>query len=352
MVPSCRLTVVNVHTDITTHHLHSYMYTIHMNIVVGVLRGGPSRKYNKSLETGNAMLSHLSRDRYVPRDIFIDKKGMWHVAGKPVSPTRVLDMVDVVLVGLHGEYAQDGEIQKILERHGVPYSGSNSFASFLSAHKVFAKKYAGENNIRTPRYVLIESSDDITNSAIASVQSFIPPVVVKPVKLDSSVWAFFATGYPEVKKIASMLFNESAQGVILEEYIRGHIVKVGVVEHFRGKELYTLPPAEIITPINKDFSSFNTKTEDNTKSISCPAVLSKAQKEEMERDAVTIHRVLGLRHYSVSDFIITPHGVYYVKTNSLPELTQGSVFATMLESVGVKSPDFTEHLINLALRKV
>ncbi len=323
-----------------------------MNIVVGVLRGGPSHEYDASLETGYSMLSHLSRERYVPRDIFIDKKGMWYVAGKPVSPKRVLDMTDVILVGLHGEYAQDGEIQKILERHGVPYSGSNSFASFLSAHKVFAKKYAGENNIRTPRYVLIESQDDITDSAIASVQSFIPPVVVKPVRLDSSIGTSFATGYPEVKEAVSSLFNTGTQSVIIEEYIRGRSVKVGVIEHFREKELYTLPPAEIIVTTNKGFASSDaTEGENNIRNIYCPITLSKSQKEEIERNAIMMHRVLGLRHYSCSDFIVTPHAVYYIKTNSLPKLTQGFIFSTMLEAVGETQPNFTEHLINLALHK-
>jgi D-alanine-D-alanine ligase len=32
--------------------------------------------------------------------------------------------VDVVIVGLHGEYGEDGEVQKVLERYGVPYTGS------------------------------------------------------------------------------------------------------------------------------------------------------------------------------------------------------------------------------------
>ncbi len=323
-----------------------------MNIVVGVLRGGPSREYDTSLETGNVLLSHLPPERYTPRDIFIDRSGVWHVAGRSVSPTRVLEMVDVVLVGLHGEYGEDGEVQKILEQHGVPYSGSNSFASFISAHKVFAKKYAGENKIHTPRYVLIETPDDISDSVITAVRAFIPPVVVKPVRWGSSVGVSLATGYLEVQKAAATLFDGGAQNVLLEEYIRGREVAVGVIENFRTEELYTLPVAEITSIGNDGFLSYDAKKNDGGIKISCPAAFSKSQKEELSQSAMTMHRALGLRHYSRSDFIVTPHSIHYIETNSLPGLTTHSIFPAMLEAIGEPSQNFTEHLISLALRRV
>ncbi|HEC94200.1 MAG TPA: hypothetical protein ENI56_02395 [Candidatus Kaiserbacteria bacterium] len=327
------------------------MYTIGMNIVVGVLRGGPSHEYETSLATGNVLLSHLLPERYTPRDIFIDKTGVWHVAGRPVSPVRVLEMVDVVLVGLHGEYGEDGEVQKILERHGVPYSGSNSFASFLAMHKVFAKKYAGENKIHTPRYVLIESPDDIADSIMTAVRAFIPPVVVKPVRWGSSVGVSLSTGYPQVHEAAVALFDEGAQNVLLEEYVRGREASVGVIENFRGEELYTLPVAEIIATRNEEFLSSDVKKNDEGIKISCPATFSKSQKEELLQSAMAMHRSLGLRHYSRSDFIVTPHSIHYIETHSLPELAEKSIFPAMLEAVGEPSPNFTEHLINLALSK-
>ncbi|TSC64041.1 MAG: D-alanine--D-alanine ligase, partial [Parcubacteria group bacterium Gr01-1014_91] len=75
-----------------------------MQTVVGVLRGGPSREHEVSLRTGAAMLAALPEERYAARDIYIDKKGQWHDRGRPTEPERVLRQLDVVLVGLHGEY--------------------------------------------------------------------------------------------------------------------------------------------------------------------------------------------------------------------------------------------------------
>ncbi len=333
-----------------TQSLHACVILYAMNIVVGVLRGGPSHKYDKSLETGRVMLSNLSHEQYVPRDIFIDKKGVWHVAGKAMSPTRILEMVDVVLVGLHGEYGEDGEVQKILQSHGVPYSGSNSYASFLATHKVFAKKYANENNVLTPRYILIESPSNIENSAHVAVRSFIPPVVVKPARLDSSNSISFATGYQELQESISTLFKAGTQNVLLEEYIRGKNVTVGVIEHFRSEKFYTLPPAQVISVDNDDSAISQAKGNSVEVNVLCPATLSPSQKDELKNVAIMMHRVLGLRHYSSSDFIVTPHNTYHLKTNPLPRLAEQSVFPKMLEAVGEAPSHFTQHLINLALR--
>ena len=57
---------------------------------VGILRGGTSSEYNLSLKTGAAMLAALPEDRYATRDIFIDKRGLWHVRGIATDPVGAL----------------------------------------------------------------------------------------------------------------------------------------------------------------------------------------------------------------------------------------------------------------------
>jgi len=62
-----------------------------------------------------------------------------------------------------------------------------------------------------------------------------------------------------------------------------------------------------------------------------------------------MHRALGLRHYSRSDFIVTPKGIYYLETNTLPGLTTESLLPKALAAIGVSFRDFLAHLVNLAL---
>lgn len=185
--------------------------------VVGVLRGGPSQEHDVSLKTGNAILTHLPTEHFTARDIYIDRQGNWHVQGKQTTPSKALQMVDVAIVGLHGEFGEDGEVQKILEMHGVPYTGSDSFASYHAMHKVLAKEKAKEVQVRTPLYRYIEESSDIDALVSEVVRTFHPPVVVKPVRWGSSVGVSMVGGYAPIHAAVTELLKAGAGGVLIED---------------------------------------------------------------------------------------------------------------------------------------
>src|SRR5262249_14112407 len=151
-------------------------------------------EHDVSLKTGAAILENLSPEKYTPKDIYIDRAGTWHVQGRPVSPADALRSVDVVIIGLHGEYGEDGEVQKLLERFGVPYTGSAPFPSFVAMHKVMAKERAKEAGVLTPAYRFVE--DEATADSVLRdvIRSFQQPVVVKPVRWGSSVGVSMVSG--------------------------------------------------------------------------------------------------------------------------------------------------------------
>lgn len=317
--------------------------------MVAVLRGGPSREHDVSLKSGHAITSSLPKEHFTARDIYIDRAGVWHEKGIPTPPEKVLRGVDVVLLGLHGEYGEDGEVQKLLERFGVPYAGSNSFASYVAMHKVLAKEKAKEAGLLTPKYRFIEEGADVEEVAREINRSFLQPVIVKPVKWGSSVGVSLVHGYAPLVESIRALLEEGAQGVLVEEVIRGVEATAGVVEHMRGEALYALPPVEIIPP-GKDFFSYDAKYTGTTKEV-CPGNFTRAISDQLMDHARTMHSTLGLRHYSRSDFIVSSRGVYYLETNTLPGLTSESLFPKSLASVGITLPEFFSHLTELALRK-
>lgn len=315
--------------------------------VVGVLRGGPSREHEVSLASGHAIISSLPPERYTVRDIYIDKQGNWHERGLPTTPGATLRTIDVAVIGLHGEYGEDGEVQKILERFGVPYTGSDSFSSFTAMHKVLAKEKAKDMGLLTAKYQFIQSDSDVEHMVREVVRTFPMPVVVKPVKWGSSVGVSLLTGYLPILTAVQQLLADDAGGVLIEEYIRGTEATAGVVEGLRGEKRYLLPPVEIVPP-GSDFFSYDAKYSGSSTEI-CPARFPKATNLELARQAQVMHDALGLRHYSRTDFIVSPKGIYYLETNTLPGLTGESLFPKSLAAVGVSFPDFLSHLIDLAL---
>lgn len=320
-----------------------------MQTIVGVLRGGPSREHEVSLKTGAAILANLSGDRFITRDIYIDKQGQWHDRGRVTTPERVLRQIDIALLGLHGEYGEDGEVQKTLERFGVPYTGSDSFGSYLAMHKLMSKMQAQEAGLLVPAFHHVGRVEENEAAASDCVRTFHQPVVVKPIGWGSSVGVSIVGGYAPVRAAIEKLFAEGAQSVLIEEYIRGREATVGVVEHLRGEALYALPSIEIVPP-KEDFFSYGAKYSGETSEI-CPGNFSRVTTEELQRAAKMMHRTLGLRHYSRSDFIVAPKGIYYLETNTLPGLTTESLLPKALASVGISFTDFLSHLIDLALGK-
>ncbi|MCR4276460.1 MAG: D-alanine--D-alanine ligase [Candidatus Parcubacteria bacterium] len=320
-----------------------------MQTIVGVLRGGPSREHEVSLKTGAAILAALPEERYLARDIYIDRQGVWHDRGRSVAPERVLRQLDVALIGLHGEYGEDGEVQKLLELFGVPYAGADSFGSYLAMHKVMAKARAQEEGLLTPESYFVEREEDTNDAAAEIIRNFHQPVIVKPVGWGSSVGVSIVGGYAPVRDAIAALFADGAPGVLVEELIRGKEATVGVVENLRDEALYSLPAIEIIPP-EDDFYSYDSKYSGATRHV-CPGNFSRVAAEELQRAAKVMHRALGLRHYSRSDFIVAPKGIYYLETNTLPGLTTESNLPIALAAVGVTFQDFLSHLVDLALER-
>lgn len=317
--------------------------------VVGVLRGGPSSEHDVSLASGHAILTHLPEDRYTARDIYIDKQGIWHERGVPTSPDKVLPTLDAALLGLHGEFGEDGQVQRLLERYGTPYAGADSFASALGMHKVLTKEKAIEAGLLTPRYVFVEQDGDAAQTAHTITRSFAQPVIVKPVALGSSVGVRVVGGYAPVYE--SIVSLQPFGGVLIEEVIRGTEATVGVIEGMRGEDLYALPPVEIIPPPHASFFDRTVKYDGSTREV-VPGNFSRTVASELARQARVMHEALGLRHYSRSDFIVSPRGIYFLETNTLPGLTTESLFPKSLAAVGIKFSDFLSHLVELALGKV
>ena len=318
-----------------------------MQTIVGVLRGGPSREHDVSLKTGASMIAHLPEEKYATRDIYIDKQGVWHDRGRPSTPERVLRQVDVVLIGLHGEYGEDGQVQRLLEQFGVRYAGADSWGSHLAMHKLMAKAKAEELGIRTPEFRYLEAGADLEKAAQEIIRSFHQPVVVKPIGWGSSVGVSVVGGYAPVLGALGKLFADGAPGVLVEEFIRGREATTGVVERLRGEALYALPSIEIIPP-EGDFFSYESKYSGKSREI-VPGNFTRVEAEELGRLAKRMHAALGLRHYSRSDFMVTPRGIYYLETNTLPGLTRESLLPKALMSVGVPIQDFLSHLVTLAL---
>lgn len=318
-------------------------------IRVGVLRGGPSSEYDVSLQTGAAVLNNLPSEKYSPREIFIDKNGIWHVEGKPTLPSDALSHVDVVVNALHGHYGEDGKVQHILESHGIPFTGSGSFASAVGMNKQMTKDVYKKSKLKTPQSKTIIFGENISEKIREVFNSFPPPLVIKPVSAGSSVGISIIKTVKEFEPALELAFKYS-DTVLIEEFIQGREATCGVIEDFRDQAYYALPAIEIRPHAGK-FFDYEAKYAGKSDEI-VPGNFTEAEKRELEKLAIEAHRALGLRHYSRSDFIIHPHrGIFILETNTLPGLTEESLIPKALHAVGANLSHFLDHIVQLAIHK-
>ena len=295
---------------------------------VAVLRGGPSHEYETSLKTGGHILSVLREmpRTYNPVDIFISKEGEWHNSGLVETPHRALRRVDLVWNALHGPYGEDGQVQKILEGMRIPFIGSGTAGSVLSMNKEVAKSLYAQHFLDTPAHELITEENFNEDKLIDIFRMYMTPIIVKPSNGAGGLGILKARTYPELKEAIKETFNHSPR-VLVEEFIEGRDVSCAVIDKTRRENIYALMPSNV--------GKFK---------------LDARETNEIERMAKKAHEALGLRHYSESDFIVTPKNkVYILETNSSPALHEGSLMHTSLGAAGWHSRDFVEHCIKLVM---
>ncbi len=314
-----------------------------------MLRGGPSEEYDVSLRTGANVLDALDRDRYEPLDVVITKSGDWLHQGRVRTPHEMLESIDVAFIALHGIYGEDGTVQRLLDTVGVPYTGSGAFPSAIALNKAMTKDKLASEGVHMPRHMLVGSSakDNVEGLADSIGELFGPKYILKPINGGSSIGTYIAENKQALYAALDKALSQYDQ-VLVEEYIAGKEATCGVINNFRGQELYALPVIEIVPPPDASFFDYDVKYNGTTKEI-CPGRFARHEKEEIERLARLAHEVLELSQYSRSDFIVADDGVYFLEVNTLPGLTTESLMPKALDAVGCSYKEFIQHLISDAM---
>ncbi len=318
-------------------------------IRVGVLRGGPSNEYTVSLKSGAAVLKYLPQEKYVPVDIFIDKDRVWHTGGVPLQLKDLSHTIDIAFNTLHGEYGEDGRVQQVLESVHIPYTGSQVTASAIAWHKELAKGKFTEHGIKTPYHISIDLTDGGTAAIREAFRSIPHPVIVKPVSGGSSLGISLAYDYQSLHEGVEKASLISPY-ILIESYIPGREATCGVIENFREEPLYALLPIEIIPPDEKSFFDYDAKYTGITQEL-CPGRFSSEETREIQDLAMKAHIAVGARHYSRSDFIVTPRGIYILEINSAAGvgLTEESLLPKSLDAIGSSLPQFLDHVVEQVL---
>lgn len=305
---------------------------------VGVILGGRSSEREISLESGRHIVQTLDRQRYEPVTLFMDPGGrLWEI-GLPLlvqnttrdiqdrlaaDATRVAyeDLaarVDIVYIGLHGKYGEDGCLQGLLELLDVPYVGSGVLGSALGMDKAVQRRLLRQAGIGVPATRAVTAGDWARERAaildgLAAGSGL--PCVVKPAREGCST----ALAVPRDAAALAAAIDEALlwdATVLVEELIRGTEVTVVVLEDEDGAPR-AFPPTE--TPPVGDFLTIEEKFlpghGENITPARLPADVLAAVRDVAERT----FRALQLRVFARIDMYVTTDGRILVgEPNTLP----------------------------------
>lgn len=314
---------------------------------VGVFRGGPGITYDESIKSGKQILESLSKDNYVPVDILVDKDEIWHIQGIPRSNDELGSLVDVAWNSILGTYGEDGKLHQILDAYSIPYVGSSSYASSVSLYKPLAKSVAKQAGFKVPYHQLVNKKDFSGLDASELFRRALLPVVAKLPNGNGSVGLSYAKDGEALRLALETLFQMNDE-VMLEQFVRGREISVGVSEGFRGEDIYVFMPSWVRK--DTEVLSYDDRISGLLNAV-CPAPLSQNEKEIIEDSARKLFKIFGFRHHAVFDFIISPSGLYFIEADAQPALNEGEILPRGLSASGATTPQLIEHSISLALNR-
>jgi D-alanine-D-alanine ligase len=265
---------------------------------------------------------------------------------KPGTPSlgrieQALDQAKVegrlLVLGLHGGTAENGELQTMCEMRGVPFTGSGSASSHLAFDKVAAKRFAAIAGVQAPAGVALADLE----AALAEYGK----LIAKPARDGSSYGLIFVNARQDLVAVRHAAKTED---YLIEPFIAGSEATCGVLERLDGS-LIALPPVEII-PADGPFDYVAKYLAKATQEI-CPGRFAPEITAQLMEQALRAHRALSCGGYSRSDFIISMQGPIFLETNTLPGLTKASLYPKALKAQGIEFVDFLRDQIALAEKR-
>lgn len=243
----------------------------------------------------------------------------------------------------------------LLEIMGIPFMGSG--LDLVALDKATRKRLWRESGVLTPAFAHIFHMSQLADARLPAY-----PLFVKPVNGRGSAGITeesIVQNAEELQRACKRILYTMHQGVLIEEYIQGIEITVGVIGN--GHDLMVLPPLEI---------EYSGKTRTNTyehkqdrEIFHCPARLPEETIKLLCEAAKNAYLSLGARDFGRIDFILhsATNQPYALELNTfagLQILSQDEVnlhqsyIGKMSITLGWSSRDLFQRLLASCLQRI
>jgi D-alanine-D-alanine ligase len=247
---------------------------------------------------------------------------------------------DVVFLGLHGGFGEDGTIQALLDLAGIKYTGSGHLGSALAMDKDLSKHLFRRAGVPTANWTMAKREEPAEDQ----LRGMPVPVIVKPSKQGSTVGLSIVKRREELAPAIAEAFKYDDE-VMIEQFVAGREFTVGILDD------EAFPIGEIIP--KHEIYDYECKYTPGMAEEVFPAQIPSDKAREAQDLARKAFQALKLRGCARIDFRMTDDGSFYcLEANTLPGMTQTSLIPQAAAAAGISFPELCERIALSALGPV
>ena len=372
-----------------------------MKIRVGVIFGGESVEHEISIITAIQAMNKMDEEKYEIIPIYITKEREWYTGemlrdidvyqdfnliknysnnvvlyyrnGSYVLQKKkglfksVVNEIDIAFPIVHGTNVEDGVLQGYLQTIGIPYVGSNVYASVAGQDKAIMKDIWKGASLPMTKYIWFYDIDyrEDPETVIKKAEKIKYPLIVKPATTGSSVGISVCEDEEALKDGIEEAMQYDSK-IIVEEVVNDlkevNIAVMGNYDHQKVSEIEeVLSTNKFLTYSDKYIGGGKGKlkggvkipTKASSKGMASanrklPADISKDMRKEIETIAKEAFKALGSSGNSRIDFLIDTkkNKVYINEINSIP----GSLAFYLWEAKNIEFTKVLDEMIQIGIK--
>ncbi len=268
--------------------------------------------------------------------------------------------------------AREAQVPALLEMLRIPYTGSKVLTLALALDKPMTKRVLAYHDLPTPAFQVFERPDEPLSNDVAF------PMFVKPSREGTGMGVSarsIVQNDEELREQIAYIHKRYQQPALVEQYIEGREVTVGLVGNLKGvvarrlpenlnapriqAGLRFLPPMEVdLQPFRESDVVYSNRLKvdlaDQLNYI-CPADLDSEMVDELNWLTAAVFRITGAYDVSRVDFRLDMNDSnkpYILEINPLPGLSPGiSDLVIEAEADGIGHTELVNSILETALKR-
>tara|TARA_B110000438_G_scaffold300367_1_gene352602 strand:+ start:64 stop:1011 length:948 start_codon:yes stop_codon:yes gene_type:complete len=307
-----------------------------------ILEGGFNEEHEISLSTAKQIKKSFNELGLKYKSLIVNPNSF-------EKDIMVFDNSYICFNALHGQFGEDGQIQKILDNLSFKYTHSNAKASYNCFNKDITKTLINTEIINFP-FSLKINIERINKKELSQFLKEIGQFVIKPVSSGSSFGIVIIKDQNDIYKLIKSLeykinFFDNHDFFLVEKYIVGKELTVGVIE----KNSRSIPLEVTEIQFKNTFYDYNSKYKTGLSKHIIPAEIPKEIYEESKNVSKIVHDKMKCKSISRSDFIYDGNKLFFLEINSQPGLTPISLLPEQLKYKNITFNELINDIINSVL---